>query len=336
MTPPRLISGGTAPQEPQTARSGKGPGVVESPAASQPAHYTAEQDQAILKAFEGLRVADLSDGMDAVGLQDVGLMNPAIAPLSRNTENFEHRFCGIAVTVAMCPPTSARRADSRRPFTRSRGKWYRELSPEPFVELLRPGSVIVIDGHDDGDTGTIGSNNSMLWKSKGAVGIVTSGGARDTDEIIKEKIPALSTAPGRGIRPGRNEVESVGRPITCGGVLVRPGDVVVGDGDGVIVVPREQAMEVARVAREILETDQARAGNSTRKLRIAPGQHPGNDFAPGVLNRWACWLAFTRTSVPASCPCPARSARQRSYSAWSFMCSIMSGTSAGRAASRLR
>jgi 4-hydroxy-4-methyl-2-oxoglutarate aldolase len=52
----------------------------------------------------------------------------------------------------------------------------------------------------------------------------------------------------RGIRPGRNELESVNRPVTVGGALVRPGDVVVADGDGVIVVPRERAEEVAKFA----------------------------------------------------------------------------------------
>ena len=83
----------------------------------------------------------------------------------------------------------------------------------------------MIDGHEDGDTGTIGSNNIMLWKIRGAVGVVTSGGLRDTDEIMKEKVPLYFKGAGRGIRPGRNEVESVNRPVTVGGVLVRAGDV---------------------------------------------------------------------------------------------------------------
>jgi regulator of RNase E activity RraA len=71
----------------------------------------------------------------------------------------------------------------------------------------------------------------MLWKTRGAVGVVTSGGARDSDEIVKEKIPLYFPGPGRGIRPGRNEVESVNGPVTAGGVLVRPADVVVVDGE---------------------------------------------------------------------------------------------------------
>lgn len=60
---------------------------------------------------------------------------------------------------------------------------------------------------------------------------------------------------GRGIRPGRNELESVNKPVTIGGVTIRPGDVIVADGDGVVCVPREFAQRVADYAREILNGD---------------------------------------------------------------------------------
>lgn len=218
--------------------------------------YSAEEDAKILKLFDGLRVADISDGMDIVGLQDVGLMDPAIHALWRDTDEFKHRFTGIAVTVRYVPTN--RRAGKMTPeeFRQWEGKWYNEISSEPFVDLLRPGSVIVIDAGEDRDTGSIGSNNILNWKSRGAVGVVTSGGARDTDEIIKQKVPLYHKRLGRGIRPGRNEVESVDQPIMCGGVLVRPGDLIVADGDGVIVVPRDQAAAVAVAARQILESDQ--------------------------------------------------------------------------------
>lgn len=224
--------------------------------------YSAEEDARILKLYEGLRVADVSDGMDIVGLQDVGLMNPEIRPLWRDTENFTHRFIGIAVTARYVPTNKRAAKMTPEEFRKWEAAWYKELSPEPFVSLLRPGSALVIDGGEDGDTGTIGSNNILAWKLRGMVGVVTSGGARDTDEIIKEGVPLYYRRPGRGIRPGRNELESVNRPIMCGGVLVRPGDVVVADGDGVIVVPREHAEAVARAARQILESDKA----SRRKL----------------------------------------------------------------------
>ena len=72
----------------------------------------------------------------------------------------------------------------------------------------------------------------------GMVGLVTGGGLADTDEIIYHKVPTYFRRLARGIRPGRNELESVNRPVTIGGVLVRPGDVVVADGDGVVVITR--------------------------------------------------------------------------------------------------
>lgn len=228
--------------------------------------YSLEEDQKVLKLFDGLRVSDVSDGMDVVGLQDVGLMNPEIRPLWRDTDQFSHRLSGIAVTVRYVPTNKRASKMTPEEFPNWEGKWYDELSPEPFVELLRPTSVVVIDGGEDRDTGTIGSNNSMVWKTKGARGIVTSGGARDTDEMIKEKIPLYYRRPGRGIRPGRNDVESVNQPIMCGGVLVRPGDVIVADGDGVVVVPREQAAAVARAARKILDEDKASRRQLYEKL----------------------------------------------------------------------
>jgi regulator of RNase E activity RraA len=238
--------------------------------------YSPDEDGALVKLFDGLRVADVSDAMDAVGLQDAGLMDPRIAPLWRDLENFSHRVCGIAVTVRYVPTNRRMAGAGTEEFQKSVARWYRERSPEPFVGLLRAGSVVVIDGHEDGDTGTIGSNNIMVWKTRGAVGVVTSGGARDTDEIIKEKIPLYFRGPGRGIRPGRNEVESVNRPVTVGGVLVHPGDVVVADGDGVVVVPRAQAEAVARTARAVLEADKA----ARRKLYEKLGLPPDPSVAP--------------------------------------------------------
>ena len=113
----------------------------------------------------------------------------------------------------------------------------------------------MIDDAERADVGSIGSNNIMAWKLRGAVGVVTDATARDTDEIATEKMPLYFRRPGRGIRPGRNEIESVNRPIVCGGALVIPGDVIVADGDGVLVVPRAVAADAARYAKRILEAD---------------------------------------------------------------------------------
>src|SRR5262245_28607669 len=65
--------------------------------------YSVEEDQQVLNAFEGLRVADVCDGMDAVGLHNRGLVSADIGPLWRDTTNFSHRFIGIAVTARYVP-----------------------------------------------------------------------------------------------------------------------------------------------------------------------------------------------------------------------------------------
>jgi 4-hydroxy-4-methyl-2-oxoglutarate aldolase len=218
--------------------------------------YSLEEDQAILKAFEGLRVADVTDGLDAVGLFGRGMMDHGIKPVWRDTKEFKHRFIGIAVTARYVPtqrpaPGLMKEAD----YDAWAGKWYNELSGEPFKELLRPGSALVLEDAPDGDVGSIGSANIMIWKQLGCVGVVTNAAARDTDEIITQEIPLYVREMGRGIRPGRNEIESVNRPVVVGGALVMPGDVIVADGDGVIVVPRAAALKVAAYAHKILAGD---------------------------------------------------------------------------------
>ncbi len=218
--------------------------------------FSAADDQALLALFAGLRVSDVTDGMDAVGLPNVGLMDPEVHALWKDTRDYSHRFVGIAVTARYVPTQRAWAGKrSVEEYDKWSGEWYGILSPEPFQDLLRPGGALVIDDAEGADVGSIGSNNIMAWKARGAVGVVTNATARDTDEVATEKIPLYFRRPGRGIRPGRNEIESVNRPVVCGGVLVVPGDVVVADGDGVLVVPRAVAADVARYAKRILEGD---------------------------------------------------------------------------------
>ncbi|MCD8535953.1 MAG: hypothetical protein LR011_14670 [Verrucomicrobia bacterium] len=76
---------------------------------------------------------------------------------------------------------------------------------------------------------------------------------RNTDEVAASKIPLYLRKPGHGVHAGRNQLESVNRPVVCGGVQVKPGDVIVADGDGVAVVPRGMAEKIigfARISRD--------------------------------------------------------------------------------------
>ena len=227
------------------------------------------EDSKLLALFAGLRVADVADGMDAVGLQNVGLMDPEVRPAWKDTKQFRHRFVGIAVTARYVP--TQRPQAGRRPtkdYDAWSGDWYDKLSPETFAQILRKGSALVIDDAERADVGSIGSFNILDWKLRGMVGVVTDATARDLDEIETEGVPLYLRGPGRGIRPGRNELESVNRPIVCGGVLVMPGDVVVADGDGVVIVPRAQAEAVARYARTILDGDKSGRRELYKKARL--------------------------------------------------------------------
>ena len=147
-------------------------------------HFSKQQstaptdDQQILALFDGLRVADVSDGMDQAGLADVGLVSAEIGPLWRDTKHFKHRIIGIAVTARYVPTNQPRHgALETDEFNRWMGDWYTNRSPEPFVPLLREGSVLVIEEAPLTDVGSIGSNNIMAWKVRGCVGVITSGTA---------------------------------------------------------------------------------------------------------------------------------------------------------------
>jgi 4-hydroxy-4-methyl-2-oxoglutarate aldolase len=246
-------------------RSGKN--FIQSPA------YTEQEDMEILKLFEGLRVADVCDGMDKSGLHGTGLVDPQIAPLWKDPLHFSHRIVGVAVTARYVstqrPPAGEMEPEQ---FDRWESQFYTDYSSEPFADLIRKGTVLIIDDAENSDVGSIGSYNIMDWTSRGCVGVITDSSARDTDEIISVKIPLYLRKPGRGIRPGRNEIESVNRPVEIGGALVIPGDIVVADGDGVIVVPRGHARKVALFARQIMEKDKEARRGLYRKLGLPPDE----------------------------------------------------------------
>ena len=221
-------------------------------------------DEVLLELYRGARVTDVVDGLATVGYTGIGVMDPRIAPLWKDEEKMDHRFSGIAATVRyaptnrpMYPGADLTKPENYQAYRDWRSMWYSQLSTEPFQEFIKPGTVIVMDNRDDNDTGSTGSKNIMEWQRKGAVGLVAAGGVRDIDEIIRQKNPVYMdyNERGRGERIGRNEVIDVQRPVVVGGVLVYPGDVVVADSDGVVVVPRRVAVRVGQIAYEELVDD---------------------------------------------------------------------------------
>lgn len=228
--------------------------------------------QEILDLYKDLRVTDVLDGMDLIGLQDIGLMDNDIRPLWRDPENLSHKVVGFAVTVRYVPSDTRSGVNSFKTIDEAKAwknQQYGRAGDAGWIKSGKKGDVIVMDVNDVFECGNIGSNNSLDWAKAGFTGVITNGGARDTDEIIKTgKLPVYcrngyST---RGIRPGRLIIESYNFPISCAGVLVYPGDLIVADGDGVIVVPREHALQVGKLAKEIMEGDQASRAEKIKDL----------------------------------------------------------------------
>jgi len=227
----------------------------------------------ILELYEDLRLTDVLDGMDLIGLQDIGLMNKDIRPLWRDVDKFSHRIVGFAITVRHVP-TDVRVGQNSfanlEGFQTFKSEQYKR-APDAWLSTAKPGDVVVIDAGGIDECGFIGSNNSLGWAEKGVLGVVTNGGARDTDEIVKVKKISVYCKDGhssRGVRPGRLIAESYNFPINCAGVLVFPGDLIVADGDGVIVVPREHALTVGKLAREIHVGDEKSRADRYKRLGI--------------------------------------------------------------------
>ena len=139
------------------------------------------------------------------------------------------------------------------------------------MESIEPGDFIVID-QSGVDAGLMGSNNTLDGIRRGARGYVTNGGVRDTDEIILQRVPFWSAFSSQGMVQGRLAFEAMDTPLSVGGALVHPGDVVGADGDGVIVVPRAAALDVAKWAREEHRRDKAGRRRHYEALGMKPDE----------------------------------------------------------------
>ena len=211
-----------------------------------------------------LRVTDVTDGLDAVGRADLTLLDPAIRPLWMGM-----KFWGPAVTMRVVPSNRRMPVVDRKDALKQHAIWDQMGGMHARLNV-KPGCVIVTSTNGARECGYWGSNNSMAMQASGVVGIVTDGYARDTDEIVLQKNPVACRGIGRTIIPGRVELMDVDVPVGCGGVLVRPGDLVGCDWDGVIVVPLEVAEDVLCISARIAVDDK----KARRRLYDKLGRKP--------------------------------------------------------------
>lgn len=122
------------------------------------------------------------------------------------------------------------------------------------IDLSQPGDVVVIDSHGSVNTAFWGENMTMSALNRGVVAAVIDGACRDVEEIRKIRFPVFS----KGIVPNVGAIAGYGDvnvPVQCAGVAVSPGDIVVADGNGVVVVPKAEAADILAKARRLLETE---------------------------------------------------------------------------------
>ena len=155
------------------------------------------------------------------------------------------------------------------------------------VEEIPEGHVLVMDCRRDATAASAGSILVTRLAIRGCAGVVTDGGLRDADEIAKLDMPSFCTRPSAPTNLTKHQALDLNVPIGCGGVAVFPGDIAVGDGDGVIIVPAGLADEIAIEAKgmekyEAWVVDQVKAGASII------GLYPMNDETRA---RYEAWLA---------------------------------------------
>ena len=152
------------------------------------------------------------------------------------------------------------------------------------VEQCPPGGVLVIDSRKDPRAASAGGILVARLMARGVAGVVTDGGFRDSPEIAKYAMPAYHTRPSAPTNLTLHQALDINVPIGCGDVAVFPGDVVVGDAEGVIVIPAHLAGEVATEAVEMTAfedfvTEKVHEGRSILGLYPPTDEQSRTDFA---------------------------------------------------------
>lgn len=124
-----------------------------------------------------------------------------------------------------------------------------------MLQAIEPGSICVYDTSEDNESAQWGEIMTMASKIRGCRGAIVDGGVRDTDRILEQDFPVFCRFRTSNGMLGRFRMISYQTPIRIGEVLIRPGDVIMGDIDGVIVVPRQMALDVLKKAEIIRDNE---------------------------------------------------------------------------------
>ena len=206
---------------------------------------------ALVERFRGLAAANLADAMGRNHFMDGEIRQRSGLPL-----------CGLAVTVY------ARPGDN--------------LMVHKALQVATPGDIVVVNTGDNHNGAVFGGMMCEVAVAAKLGGIVVDGAIRDVGDIMALGFPAYS----RSVCIGSCDKDGPGEinvPISCGGTVVMPGDIIVGDGDGIAVVPRELAAEVIELVAKVMEYEKKRVA----EIRAGSPWFPAVDAtlrAKGVID----------------------------------------------------
>lgn len=207
-------------------------------------------DPELIKLFRKHDVAKVGDSMAANGI-----MQHTIKPIA-----WGMKVVGPAVTVLTRPGDA--------------------LMIQKVADVAQPGDVIVVDAGGYLEAAIIGERIGGYMQRRGIEGIVVDGAIRDRIGLVEFGFPTFA----KGITPriyGTQGPGAINVPIQCGGVPVNPGDLIIGDDDGVVVVPREDIARVLKLADEHL------AGELSRVERVKNGEKLSEIFnCDAKIARW--------------------------------------------------
>lgn len=218
----------------------------------------------------GVSTATLCTALFKRGLRNQFIQN--VRPLGQGATN----MVGEAFTLRYIP---AREDLNPLSVFRDRGHPQRRA-----VEECPPGHVLVIDSRKDPRAASAGSILVTRLMQRGVAGVVTDGGFRDSPEIAALAFPSYHDRPSAPTNLTLHQALDLNVPIGCGDVAVWPGDIIVGDGEGVVVIPAQLADEIADEAVEMTVFEdfvllQVQGGSSVLGLYPATDEQALTDFA---------------------------------------------------------
>ncbi|WP_314507773.1 fumarylacetoacetate hydrolase family protein [uncultured Microbacterium sp.] len=220
-----------------------------SPAAADASAAASVLSAGLREKLERAPVAGLSAQLRKRGLNNVTI--DGVRPMHAGT-----KIVGTAKTLRFVP--------GREDLFQSHGGGYN--AQKRAFDSVAEGEVIVIEARGETGSGTLGDILALRAKARGAVGIITDGGVRDYDTVAGIGIPVYSAGAHPAVLGRKHVPWDLDVTIGCGGTTVQPGDIVVGDGDGVIVIPPGLAEEVVDAAlaqedEDAYVADQVSAGH---------------------------------------------------------------------------